>query len=225
MPPENNPGQEPTTPPAGQEPAGGQTPQPGQPPAPAGNSNLVDVNAVGPDGKRLWFDAKAVAELRQEAASLRVRLEKLEKNGQEPPANPQREPAPAAHSGATDYQKQIQERDSQINRLTIQNAVIAEAAKAGIVDPMDAVRLADLANVKIEGSTVVGVAEAVKALAEAKPYLVQQPGAPKPPKPPLNPTNPAGQGQTEPAIVGRLRQMSTGQGLTFGDGGTGKVEE
>jgi hypothetical protein len=57
----------------------------------------------------------------------------------------------------------------------IRNVVIANASKAGFVDPEDAYALIDLASIKIdEEDKVTGVDEAVKKLAEAKPHLLGQ---------------------------------------------------
>jgi hypothetical protein len=74
------------------------------------------------------------------------------------------------------------ERDAALQRANdrlIMAALTAEAAKQGFADPADAFTLADLAGVSIaDDGAVTGVTEAVKALAQAKPYLIGRRTAP-----------------------------------------------
>jgi len=92
-------------------------------------------------------------------------------------------------------EKELEGLKAQITQNTLRSAVLLEAAKAGIADPEDAVKLADLSKVKVEESGVSGVTEAVAALIAAKPYLVKPtssaPDAPPPP-PKVGATNPGG---------------------------------
>lgn len=74
------------------------------------------------------------------------------------------------------------ERDSAQAALKterIKNSIIAEASKMGFTDPADAYTLTDLKEIQIDDQgAVTGAAEAIKKLAEAKPYLLGKP-APK----------------------------------------------
>jgi len=58
------------------------------------------------------------------------------------------------------------------DQLRISNAVEREAAKLRFTDPVDALQLLPKGSLKVEGDEVVGAAEALKALAKAKPYLL-----------------------------------------------------
>lgn len=68
------------------------------------------------------------------------------------------------------------ERDVALQRANdrlIMAALTAEAAKMGFADPADAFELGNLATITVsDDGQVEGVAEAVSALAKAKPYLV-----------------------------------------------------
>lgn len=150
----------------------------GEPAAPGQEHNLVDVTAVDENGNLQWFPASEVKKLRDEAAKWRTqyqdangRLEALQANAPEPDAEP----------ATAEFEQQISTQAEQINTLRVQNAVLAEAARnredrAAFIDPEDAVRLADLSSVEIgEDGTVTGVAEAIQALAAAKPHLLRSP--------------------------------------------------
>lgn len=79
-------------------------------------------------------------------------------------------------------QKQVQELEGKLEKSDAeklltkrQNAILQEAAKANFTDPGDAfVQLMHEESVTIEDGKVTGAAEAVKQLAEAKPYLLKQ---------------------------------------------------
>ena len=74
------------------------------------------------------------------------------------------------------------ERDAALQQATdrlIRSAVVTEAAKLAFTDPGDAFAMVDLGDVTIgEDGEVTGVLEAVKALAQAKPYLIGRRSAP-----------------------------------------------
>jgi hypothetical protein len=84
------------------------------------------------------------------------------------------------------------ERESARKELKaerIKNAIIAEASKLSFADPADAYTLIDLAVIEIDDQgKISGAAEAIKKLAEAKPYLLgkakQGDGVGTPPKGP-----------------------------------------
>ena len=80
----------------------------------------------------------------------------------------------------------------------VKNAVIAEASKLGFADPDDAYTLINISEIEIdETGKTKGAAEAIKKLAEAKPYLLGKQvkgdgvGTPKPgPQKKSDPTQP-----------------------------------
>jgi len=111
------------------------------------------------------FDGEYVRKLRQENARWRKEVRELQEK-----------------------QGDVEALQAQVRRSAIQAAVIAAAARAGIADPEDAVRLADLEGVEIdEDGTVSGADEAVAALVEAKPYLRGEQAGPTPGVRPLKP--------------------------------------
>lgn len=75
------------------------------------------------------------------------------------------------------------------------NRIIVEANKLGVIDTDAVLSLIDRSNIKVTDEGVEGVEDAVKALVEAKPYLV---GDQKPAVPNMSGANPAGQGQNQP---------------------------
>ena len=225
-------GQEPTTqtPPApgGQNPPAGPTP-PAQPPAtppaapPASpDQTMVDINAVGADGKRLYFTADYVDDLRKEAENYRKKVRELEANatppapgGQNPPAGPTPpvEPDPAL--------KRVEALEAQILERDINTAILAAAAKVEgergrFIDPSDAVRLIDRSQIKIDNGSVTGVSEALTALATNKPHLIEKKAAPN-----TGASNPAGGGQPGSTIVDRIKRQygQQGSGNPFSGGG------
>lgn len=67
----------------------------------------------------------------------------------------------------------------RFEKSLVDNRIIVEANKLGVVDPDAAIQLLDRSNIKVTDNGVTGVEEAVKALVEAKPYLKQgQPSVP-----------------------------------------------
>ena len=74
------------------------------------------------------------------------------------------------------------ERDlalQQANDRLITAAIISEAARLDFADPNDAFALADLAGIQVnDAGKVEGAGEAVKALAESRPYLINKRQAP-----------------------------------------------
>lgn len=69
---------------------------------------------------------------------------------------------------------QVTGLQAKLKTERIESAVLFEAAKIGFVTPQDAIKLVDQADFKYdeESGKVDGVAKALKALAESKPYLV-----------------------------------------------------
>ncbi len=206
----------------------GQAPDQGQQTPPTGGAGaqgqppqLVDVNATDEHGHRLWFDASTVRELRQEAATYRTQLQEVRRElealrqpdpgaGQQtPPTGGAGQPTPPQGGGA--IQERIQKLEADLNRRLVENAVLAEAARADgerkrFINPADAVALADLSKVKLGADgTVTGVSEALKALAESRPHLLEAGatghGA-------VTPTNPA---RETPLTLDDVKKMTPAQ--------------
>lgn len=64
--------------------------------------------------------------------------------------------------------------EQQLETTRIESSVLFEAAKLRFVDPQDAIKMINRKDITIDAETgeVSGVAEALKALVKAKPYLV-----------------------------------------------------
>lgn len=190
---------------------GQQTPAAGSAGAQGQSPQLVDVHALDEKGQRQWFDASTVRELRQEAATYRTQLQEVRRE-----LEALRQPDPGAGQptppqGGGSVQERIQKLEADLNRRLVENAVLAEAARADgerkrFINPADAVALADLSKVKIGADgTVAGVSEALKALAESRPHLLEAGatghGA-------LTPTNPA---RETPLTLDDVKKMTPAQ--------------
>lgn len=176
---------------AGTPPAGGEninnngTPQNGTPPAangsqppagnpPAGNS---DGNGNG-QGVQLTDEQLAAAFNHPRFKSLNERAKKADELEQA--ATAAAEEAAKAQGKFEDLYKTANERattlEGQLKQTRIENAVTIEAAKLGVVDPTAAVKLLDQSGINVsDDGTISGVAEAVKALQTASPYLFKTP--------------------------------------------------
>jgi hypothetical protein len=78
----------------------------------------------------------------------------------------------------------------QARETAIRAAVVAEAAKQGFADPLDAYRLLDMGALSLASDeTVAGLADMVQSLATSKPYLK---GKQAPVVPPANPSRQSG---------------------------------
>lgn len=84
---------------------------------------------------------------------------------------------------------------NKFEQSLVNNRIIVEASKLGVVDTDAAIALINKEGIKVTDAGVEGVEEAVKALVEAKPYLVS---GQKPNVPDMGGANPAGQGQNQP---------------------------
>jgi hypothetical protein len=100
--------------------------------------------------------------------------------------NPPTDPA----ARVLELERQLAEQQAKTNARIIQAELRAEAIRAGMID-LDGLKLADHALVRLsEAGEPQGVAEAVRALRQAKPYLFPQPnsshpGAAPPAQPPV----------------------------------------
>lgn len=81
-------------------------------------------------------------------------------------------------------EKKATQADVEMATVTVETALLMALSKAGAVDPLDALKLSDLANVQVTDGGVDGVDEAVASLTESKPYLFgDAEGQPKKPAP------------------------------------------
>jgi hypothetical protein len=83
-----------------------------------------------------------------------------------------------AQKAATESATKLQAAEDRANRATIRAAVMAAATKAGAIDPDAVLQLLPADALTIDGDTVTGADEAVKALLAAKPYLAGKPAKP-----------------------------------------------
>lgn len=70
--------------------------------------------------------------------------------------------------------QQVDKERTASQQARIDNVILAEAARAGFVDPQEALALVDRKAIKLENDTPANAAEVVKALAEAKPHLLKR---------------------------------------------------
>lgn len=78
----------------------------------------------------------------------------------------------------TTLQEATQKRDAltvTVGDLTLRLAIVKAASAAHFNDTEDAIRLIDRSKLELEGETVKGLPEALTALIQAKPYLVEKP--------------------------------------------------
>lgn len=79
-----------------------------------------------------------------------------------------------------EYQKLLEKRDTELaeaktraSELQLQVAIEREAVKAGVTDTEAAIKLIDRSKVQVDkDGNITGAADAVKALVEARPYLI-----------------------------------------------------
>jgi len=84
--------------------------------------------------------------------------------------------------------------EAQVRASKIENRVIAEAAKLNIVDAEAALKLIDQSSIEVDkDGNVSGVEDAMKALVESKPYLVNSKQTPRVGSA-TNPANPGNEG-------------------------------
>lgn len=101
-------------------------------------------------------------------------------------------------------EKERDEARGQYTNAVTDNAIMAEAAKAGISDLDAAKKLIDRTNVKVnEDGTVSGVAEAIAQLVKDKPYITT-----KPVKPVGSGTNPPGVGDQSEFTMSQIQDVA-----------------
>lgn len=126
------------------------------------------------------------------------------------------------------YEQQLADIQSQNVKLAEEKAqtllraeIVAKAAKAGFTDPDDAYRILDRAKVKTTDAGFEGIDEALKELADAKPYLLRATTENAVPR--LGATNPGhGTARGETDAEKRNRLFGPGQS-PFGKHGGGVI--
>lgn len=144
--------------------------------APQGEQQTPDIDEL----------LKEVKQLRREAASWRTKLRSAEE------AEEQRRRSEMTELEAlkADLEAERQARaqaETQRTQQLLRTQVISAAAKAGLNDPEDAVRMLDTSEMTVaDNGTVEGLEQALAALLKAKPYLIKSTSGT------ISPTNPAG---------------------------------
>jgi hypothetical protein len=163
-----------------------------------------------------------IKKVRREAASLRTKLSEIEaedaRRQDDLLADQERWKELAEKRGT-----ELEGLQSQFQQAQVQQAILSAASQArwgeenqAFTDPGDAVAMADMSQISFEDGGVVGVDEALVALAERKPHLLAQAGSRSKPPPP-SPTNPAGGMKPHDPSWIRDRILNRGQ-TTFGAG-------
>lgn len=129
---------------------------------------------------------KEVKTLRKEAASWRTKLRQAEETEEQR----RRSEMTELEKLKADLEAERQARataETQRTQQLLRTQVISAAAKAGLNDPEDAVRMLDTSEMTVaDDGTVEGLEQALAALLKAKPYLIKSTSGT------ISPTNPAG---------------------------------
>jgi hypothetical protein len=72
--------------------------------------------------------------------------------------------------------QKIADGEKKVTEALINNAISAEAEKAGVISVEDILKFIELSTIKVEEGKVEGVAEAIATLKKDKPYLFKQDG-------------------------------------------------
>jgi hypothetical protein len=156
----------------------------------------VEMTAEQPGAELSEMDAKtelertrkALAKANQEAAERRVKLaeyEAAEQKRKEAEMTELEKARAAVDKAEAERQAALQQASAMVLRSTI----VAQAAALGFADPEDAYKMLDTSDLSVEDGKAPGVEDALKSLAEAKPYLLR---VEKKTPPQLNPANPGG---------------------------------
>lgn len=141
---------------------------------------------------------KEVKTLRKEAASWRTKLRAAEEADEQR----RRSEMTELEKLKADLEAERQARataEQQRTQQLLRTQVISAAARAGLNDPEDAVRMLDTSEMTVaDDGTVEGLDDALARLLKAKPYLIKSTSGM------ISPTNPAG-GQQRPSDE-QLRQ-------------------
>lgn len=152
--------------------------QPGEMPTNESGENPQPATGGKSDAELDTLKA-ALRKANAEAAERRKRIEQLEAD-EKRRADEQLSEVEKAVKRAAAAEAELESMRATLRERAIRYAVESEAARAGFVDPADAVALADLTAVQYDDGTVTGAESVVKALAKAKPHLlkVAQPAPP-----------------------------------------------
>lgn len=138
----------------------------------AGQSQTFDLSKIGDedfkkvfDDPRLWQHSrfKSLSERAKQAETLEKEKAEAEKARMEEQGK-YKELAELKSKEADDLR-------AKVAQATIDNRIIAEATKAGVVDTEAVLKLVDRSGIKADGETIVGVDVAIKGLLDSKPYL------------------------------------------------------
>ena len=163
-------------------------PQTGQAPTPTTEETTAQGQEPGaeqstPDIETLLKEVKT---LRKEAASWRTKL----RTAEEAEEQRRRSEMTELEKLKADLDAERQARataETQRTQQLLRTQVISAAAKAGLNDPEDAVRMLDTSEMTVaDDGTVDGLEQALGALLKAKPYLIKSTSGT------ISPTNPAG---------------------------------
>jgi hypothetical protein len=187
-------------PPAGDPPA--PTPPAGTPPVepttpPAGTEDPDPIEQARIEASRK-ANAEAKAQ-RDRAKAAEAELEKLRAEAEERRLA-ELSAAEAAEERAAKAEAALADATAKARAATIATELERAARAAGYSDPTDALQLAGQIQTDDDGKPV-GVAEAVKALAEAKPHYLAGPGTPG-----LDPSNHGKQDPPEESPEQKLRR-------------------
>jgi hypothetical protein len=173
-----------------------QTPTPGTPPAdPTPAPTPVEKTFTQAElerqlGERLARERAKFADY-DELKKAREELETL-KAGQLSEQEQLQKRLEKAERKAAEAEARALEKERQAQDTLIRSAVLSEAARSGFANPEDAYLLLTTKPILGEDGQPVGVAEAIKALAETRPYLIR--GTTRQSIPAGEPFNPAGPG-------------------------------
>lgn len=132
----------------------------------AHDAQNANAGSEGTDTGTDTFPRVYVEELRRESAGYRTRAQQAEKELQT-----ERE---KAQKKRQEVEAKLTAAEQRLNESIVSTALVVEATRMGFHDPEDAVRLADISNVKLtEAGKAEGVAEALQALATKKPHLLK----------------------------------------------------
>lgn len=177
----------------------------GQNPTPPKTFTQAELDAIIED--RLQRERKKYGDydtLRERAAKLQT-IEDAQKSEQQ-----------KLQEQLAALQKQTELATGQRRDALVRSAIVAAAAKAGVADPVDAYSLLDKSKIEIkDDDTVNGVAEAIAALIEAKPYLLKT--TPTTGRQTTTPANPSGTAN-QSSVDWYKKQRGRGSG-GFGRGG------
>jgi len=160
----------------------------GQAPTPTTEQETTQGQEPGAEQSTPDIDAllKEVKTLRKEAASWRTKLRAAE----EAEEQRKRSEMTELEKLKADLEAERQARaaaEQQRQQQLLRTQVISAAAKAGLNDPEDAVRMLDTSEMTVaDDGTVEGLEQALGALLKAKPYLIKSTSGT------ISPTNPAG---------------------------------